>query len=393
MNIQYQGLFVLIKSALTGQKLPLLEGFVPEEADELIRSQSLVPLIYRGAFNCGVSPKSAQMQKYQMQYFQHLIQSDKQMRAVERICGAFDENNIDYMPLKGCNMKKLYPRPEMRSMGDADILIRDEQYGKIRPIMRQLGYEEVKESPYDYCWNTPELYAELHKRLFAPSQAELYRWFGDGWSKAHQAQGSRYEMSREDEYVYVFTHMAKHFRFTGIGVRHLVDLYVYRRAYPDLNEAIIEEAMTGLRLLDFYRNIRRTLDAWFEGGPSDTVTELITQRVFTSGSFGTMANKLYAEELLKDNKKDEVKGSKFKTLLAALFPPLDLMQLSYNVLYKWPILYPFFWPVRWVEVLLRRRGNISKKMRIIRDMSDDKVQAHRKAMNLMGLDFDYGEEE
>ena len=54
MNIQYQGLFVLIKSALTGQKLPLPEGFVPEEADELIRSQSLVPLIYRGAFNCSI---------------------------------------------------------------------------------------------------------------------------------------------------------------------------------------------------------------------------------------------------------------------------------------------------------------------------------------------------
>ena len=31
--------------------------------------------------------------------------------------------------------KKLYPKPELRVMGDADILIREEQYDKIKPVM------------------------------------------------------------------------------------------------------------------------------------------------------------------------------------------------------------------------------------------------------------------
>ena len=84
MNIIYQGVLVLIKSALTGQPLPLPEGFSLEAADTLIRSQSLVPLIYRGAFNCGITPQSEIMQKYQVQYFQHLVSSEKQMRAVDK---------------------------------------------------------------------------------------------------------------------------------------------------------------------------------------------------------------------------------------------------------------------------------------------------------------------
>lgn len=393
MNIIYQGVLVLIRSALTGEKLPLPAGFMLEEADKLIRSQSLAPLIYRGAFNCGISPQSEIMQKYQVRYFQHLVSSDKQTRAVEQICAAFEENGIDYMTLKGCNMKKLYPKPEMRSMGDADILIRLEQYERILPLMGQMRYKAVKESPYDFCWQGADLYVELHKRLFAPAQADLYGWFGDGWSKAKKAKGCRYEMSREDEYVYLFTHMTKHFRFCGIGARHLVDLYVYRRAYPDMDETQIEQAMESLRLLDFYRNVRKTLDVWFEDVPSDTVTELITDYVFNSGSFGTEQHKLYSEELLKASKgRNEIKNSKLKSFISAVFPPLAHMQLSYNILYKWPVLYPVYWIVRWVDILLHRRKNIGTKMKIIQNMSDEKVNAHEQMMNLMGLDFDYGEE-
>ena len=65
------------------------------------------------------------------------------------------------------------------------------------------------------------------------------------------------------------------------------------------------------------------------------------------------------------------------------------MQLSYNILYKYPILYPFFWPVRWVDILLHRRKNINMKLQIIRDMTDERMEDHQQAMNLMGLSLNY----
>jgi hypothetical protein len=392
MDTIYQGVLTLIRSALNNEKLPLPAGFTLEAAEKLIRSQSLVPLIYRGAFNCGLDLNAPLMQKYQLQYFRHLVSSDKQVRAVEQICAAFEENSIDYMPLKGCNLKKIYPTQEMRAMGDADILIRLEQYEKIKPIMQGLGYEDVKESSYDFCWKNKDLYLELHKRLFGPNEVDLCGYFGTGWEKAHQGEGFRYDMSREDEYVYIFTHMAKHFRFCGIGVRHFVDLYVYSRAYPDLDVAKIEKTMKQLRLLEFYRNVCRAFKVWFEDAPTDPVTELITQYVFTSGSFGTMENKLYSTEVIKaGQKKEEVKNSRAKSLFSALFPSLDLMQLSYNVLYKYPILYPFFWPIRWVDILIHRRKNIGKRLNIIQSMTDEKIENHQQIMNRMGLSLDFAQ--
>ena len=387
MNTIYQGLFTLVKSALTGQKLELPKGFSLEQAQTLIQTQALIPLVYPGAVLCGLDPKGELMQKYQVRYFQHFVTGERQMAAVKTLCETFEENGIDYMLLKGCNMKRLYPKPEMRTMGDADVLIRVDQYSRIKPLMEKLQYKNTKESVYDHVWERPELYLELHKRLYAPNQTVLCEYFGDGWEKAELQEGHRYGMSLEVEFAYIFAHMAKHFRICGIGVRHFIDLYVFRNAHPDMDERRIERIMKKLHMQDFYRNTMRTLEVWFEGREADEVTEMITEYTMQSGSFGTMENKLYYQELSKAGHK-KGKHSRLHSFVGALFPSLRMMRSSYYILFKWPILLPIFWPVRWVDVLRHRRKNITKRLRLVSQMSDEKVLHRERAMNLMGVNYD-----
>lgn len=168
MNTTHLGLVALLRSAITGEKLSLPDGFSLEEADSIISGQGLVPLAYVGAKNCGISLKTELMQRYKMQYGRIMLQSERQMEAVKKLLAAFEEHGIDYLPLKGCVMKPLYPQPEMRMMGDADILIRLEQYDRIKPVMQMLKYEYVKESSYDIPWKNDALYVELHKCLIPP---------------------------------------------------------------------------------------------------------------------------------------------------------------------------------------------------------------------------------
>ena len=265
MDITQQGVVTLVRSTINGEKLSLPEGFALEAADELIQKQGLLPLVYQGAYLCGVDAKSEIMQRYQKQYFRHLMRSELQMRKAEQIFKIFDEKGIDYLPVKGCLMKKLYPQPEMRMMGDADILIRREQYARIKPEMEALGFEEGVWSNYDVHWTSRELLAELHYRIFSDNHEDLYGYFGDGWSKAIQTQGSRYTFSVEDMFLYIFSHMTKHFRFCGIGARQIVDLYVYRKANPHMDEAKVEAVLGEINLLEFYRNIKKLLAVWFEG--------------------------------------------------------------------------------------------------------------------------------
>ena len=387
MNVTQQGVITLLRSAITGEKLPLPEGFDLEAADALIQKQGLLPLAYQGAYHCGINPKSERMLAYQQKYFREMLRSSRQLQKAEQLFAAFEENGIDYLPLKGCVLKKLYPQPELRPMGDADILIRMEQYEQIRPIMIRLGFTEDVKSDYDIHWISKELLAEIHFRLFGPSQEDLCRYFEDGWKVAVSSNGSRYVFSTEDTFVYVFCHMAKHFRFMGIGARQLVDLYVYRRAFPGMDEARIEAVMEQIHMLPFYWNVRRMLDVWFEGKPWDPVSEFITEYIFSGGSFGSDEKKLYTEEMLRTKGGEKVANSKARSLLFALFPGLSHMQLSYNILFRYPWLCPVFWVIRWVDILLHRRGNLRRKLNIIGGISDEGIRTHKQALEYMGLGY------
>lgn len=386
MKIQHRGLTTLLRSAVTGEKLTLPDGFSLSDVDELVRNQSLLPMAYRGALNCGVAPTDALMQQYQTAYYRIMIRSEQQMRSVGKILSAFDQHGIDYIPLKGTRLKNMYPHSEMRIMGDADILIRLEQYEQIKGLMQELGFQPNHESSYDISWENAHLYVELHKSFFDPKYPELCDYFGDGWKIAKEKNGM-FRLSPEDEFCYIFTHMMVHFRFMGIGARQIVDLFVYRQAHPDLDESAVLHTMEQLHLTEFYQNISALLRVWFEGQQSDPTTDLITEYIFSSGNWGTLERKLYSQEVMKSRENGQIRHSRLSSLMHSLFLPMGEMQLMYNVLYKHPWLCPVYYVVRWVDVLRDRPRNVLRRFGIIRSMTNEKVSEHQNLLRSVGLDF------
>ena len=82
MDITQQGVVTLLRSAITGERHTLPEGFALEAADNLVQKQGLLPMVYQGAYLCGIDVKSEIMQRYQKLYFRHLLHSEQQMRKV-----------------------------------------------------------------------------------------------------------------------------------------------------------------------------------------------------------------------------------------------------------------------------------------------------------------------
>ena len=161
MNVIQEGTICLIKSAITGAAVVLPEQFSLDRSYEMAAKQGFIPLLYEGAIRCGVPKDGALMQKMRLQTYKHMLISEQQMREVARLLETFDQQGIDHMPVKGCNMKALYPKPELRSMGDADILIRREQLPRCGEIMRSLGYKLSQESDHTDNWQSEKLYVEL----------------------------------------------------------------------------------------------------------------------------------------------------------------------------------------------------------------------------------------
>lgn len=385
MDAAHQGIITLLKSAVTGQKLPLPEGFTLSAADEILRRQSLIPLAYQGAYHCGIAVDSERMQHYRGVYLRNLMCSERQMRAAEKLFQAFDEHGIAYLPLKGCNMKKLYPQPELRVMGDADVLIHPEQHGEIAAIMAELGFVFRREDDHVFDWYSDALHVELHKSLVPPSDADYDAYFGTGWQRAVRRQGSRYGFSQEDAFVFQLAHFARHYRSAGIGCRHVVDLYVYLTAFPALDEGYMEEELSKLRLLSFYQNMKRLLGVWFHGDTTDEVTELMTAFILSGGNWGSMEAGMYAQEVKNAKKRGRVRHSGFHAVCRALFPSKSSLTYRYTVLRKAPYLLPVIWIVRWVDIVLFRPQNIRKRVRILKAVNDDVILTHQQVIDLSGL--------
>lgn len=389
MNDIQRGVVTLLRSAVTGDRLNLPEGFSMEDALPLIKKHHMLTLAYAGAVNCGISSKDATMQQLFQSYLKKMLVSERQMRDVNRIFAAFDENGIDYMPLKGCKMKALYPKPELRIMGDADILIRTEQYDRIRSIMKDLGFTEGEESNHELIWKSDSLYLELHKRLIPSYNKDYYAYFGDGWQLGVIERGTRYTMESEDEWVYLFTHFAKHYRDGGIGCRHVVDLWVWLRNHPDLNWNAIEANLTKLQLLEFCGNIRRLLRVWFEGEAGDPVTDFISQFLFDSGSWGQETSRLLSASLKASKAAGSIASGRARSWLRAFFPSAREIAPRYPILKKFPWLLPLVWPYRWIRAALFGRDTIHRRQREMSVTTVDQVEQHRQALNYVGLDFHF----
>lgn len=392
MDAMQQGIITLIRSSLTGEPLPLPEGFDLEETYPQILRHGVIAMAYDGAVRCGLDKKLPAMQKLFQGYLKCVLKSEGQMKAVERICSAFDAAGVDYMPLKGCNLKGLYPKPELRQMGDADILIRTEQYSAISLIMESLCFAEQVESDHELIWNSRELHLELHKRLIPSYNKDYYRYFGDGWQLAKVRTGTRYSMTPEDEYIYLFTHFAKHYRDGGIGCRHVADLWVWRKKHPQMDETYIVAELDKLHLLEFERNMMRVLAVWFEGAEADEKAWFITDIIFKSGAWGSKEAHAASVGAKSVAEAGSVRKGKALRMLRMIFPNAAGMQNRYPVLKKHPALVPVFWPVRWVTATLFRQDNIRKNQAELLTVTSNQIKTYQQALNYIGLDFHFKED-
>lgn len=383
-------IITLIHGALTGKAVKLPEDFSLDDVLPIIKSHTIEALAYYGALNCGVPTESPAMQQLFNRVCVLIAQSNNQVYEIGRLCKAFEENGIDYMPVKGTIIKGWYDKPEMRFMSDADILIKTEQYDKIKPIMQQLCYNEGPESECELIWDKPMgLHVELHKSLIPPVDKDFYSYFGTGWERAVciTPDKTRYELSDEDHFIFVFAHFARHYRGGGIGVKHLADLWVYLQVKNNMNTDYIAEEFKKLKLYDFYVNILHTLEVWFENKPSDDMSDLITEAIFASGAYGTHRSSVLSDAAKRSSETRSVKDAKHSKKMWLIFLPYKNMCLKYPFLKKLPFLLPIMWIVRGISAVFFKKEKIKKNFDEVKQIDGNEVEEFRKTLEFVGLEF------
>ena len=388
ISIDQQVVITLVKSALCSEGYELPEVFDFNNVIQIAKKHQIVNMVYYGGLLCGLQNHPA-MQKLVTHVCKQVFITEQQLFEIQRMFNAFQENGIYYAPIKGCLLKKMYPKKDMRAMGDADVLIKFEQYQDIVPVMNELGFEFVKDSSNELVWHKgSSLCLELHRYLVSPSHKDLFSYYENSWDFAVQSPENpyRFELTDENHFIFLFVHFAKHYRSGGIGIRHITDLWVYMSQKPDMDYDYIHSEIKKLKLFDFYTNVIDTLNVWFSQKVHNEKTDIITEFVFNSGNFGTTESALKSRAV-KTQKTQKTENVRTKFFFGLIFLPYSNMCVLYPVLKKAPFLLPVMWLVRCFDRLFFKGDTAKKHYKNIKNLTPEIIDEYKKYLLSVGLDF------
>ncbi len=275
----------------------------------------------------------------QMRAVYHL----EQMKyAYSQICQVLSREQISFIPLKGSVLRHYYPKEDMRTSCDIDILIPEERLDAAVAALVQAGYQAGKQDYHDISLFSPaKVHLELHFSVLEKSE-KLDQVLKDAWKYAIPVKGAEYKFSDEFFAFQMFAHMAYHFLGGGCGVRALMDIWVMKHKMG-LTFETGRELLKKAGIYHFAAEISRLSDACFSGGESTESMDQMLSYILSGGVFGNRKNRL---AVIKTEN-----TSTGKYVLKRLFLPLSDMKISYPILRKAPVFLPFCWIARWLRML------------------------------------------
>ncbi len=307
----------------------------------------------------------------------------------------FEQSNIAYIIIKGTEVAPYYPCPQLRTMGDTDIVVKSEQRAAAGEIMLSEGF--VNESDYDnkeWVYVNEKLKFELHDSLIYDeiiNDSKHEEYFGDFW---RYVEGNKLDWNYH--FLFLILHLRKHFMNSGVGFRQFMDIAVLAKYNEELDWALIEQKLGELGLLDFAKMCLSFCEKWFgvssplgECETDEDFYEQSTEIIFSNGIFGFDNEANFKNDALNHLRQEN--GSFFTMVGIALskaFPPYRMMILEkhYAFLKGKPFLLPIAWIYRFFRGIKYKKVGQEKK-RVFNDsfVSKEFIEQRTQLLEKWGL--------
>ena len=244
------GNFIAVISAACGNgKQPLCQPDW-DVLSQYARSQSLAALFNEGArqYEEFSSWGSYERQRLQAETVACVV---GQMRRTQRFLDLYQKllaAGLRPVVLKGILCRKLYGQmADYRPSCDEDLYLASEQIARAHEVLQQCGWRMTshpdslmfpeKLQVIGYEDDSGILPIEVHPTWAgtgSPQQAAKNACFAGAEERAVvvDVEGvSLWSLDATDHYLYLFFHLAKHFENAGVGLRQVLDLAQFQRAY------------------------------------------------------------------------------------------------------------------------------------------------------------------
>ena len=342
----------------------------------------VVPMIYNAAYNedffkeCDANFQAM----FKSSAFRYIFSQIQRTNHFLGVYKKLSEKNIKILVFKGIIFRNMYNNPDDRISSDEDILIKKEDYEKVKEFFLSEGFEFIdKGEECAYFSKSTGLCIEVSTSLFShesKAYGHLNKLFEDVFEKSIKINIDKIDiltLSHEQHLIYIVFHNMKHFLTGGFGIRQVADFSKYIETYGEyINWEKFWSDLKDLNYDTFALNLIE-ISLKYLGFNNDKITypdnitsfdelknsqkyyinsESLINDILDAGVFGasTMDRKHTALMTL-----DAVEDKKKSNRLKAVFPNVNYLKDNYTYLQKYPILLPVAWGQRILSYLKKNK--------------------------------------
>lgn len=342
----------------------------------------VVPMIYNAAYNedffkeCDANFQAM----FKSSAFRYIFSQIQRTNHFLEVYKKLSEKNIKILVFKGIIFRNMYNNPDDRISSDEDILIKKEDYEKVKEFFLSEGFEFIdKGEECAYFSKSTGLCIEVSTSLFShesKAYGHLNKLFEDVFEKSIKINIDKIDiltLSHEQHLIYIVFHNMKHFLTGGFGIRQVADFSKYIETYGEyINWEKFWSDLKDLNYDTFALNLIE-ISLKYLGFNNDKITypdnitsfdelknsqkyyinsESLINDILDAGVFGasTMDRKHTALMTL-----DAVEDKKKSNRLKVVFPNVNYLKDNYTYLQKYPILLPVAWGQRILSYLKKNK--------------------------------------
>ena len=362
MNLIQEQIIDLLNASIHNT-VPKLDYSKNIEWDNLINeanAHSITGLLYPALKNIKDNNISKEViDKLKRYTFNAAIGQSNHIKRTADILSLFNENNIPVIVLKGLVVREYYPKPDLRTMCDSDVIIHKNDLEKVRKLLLEKGFVEEEDAGHHIAFLNNSFNLEVHWTLanesFRKGQECFQERIWDDAMKIKVGGVDTLSLSLEDLALHLCAHMASHMAISGFGVRQLADLVLlveHKGNEIDWSEFNDKAKKSGLTQFStgmfkvcnylFGMEIPKELNIKYSRNDEEII-KLVVNDIFTGGVYGQRDLSFSFRAQVGYDIDDDSTFSMLKRYIQVILPPISKLSDRYAYAKKYKILLPAAW--------------------------------------------------
>lgn len=385
MNKAQEYIVQILNHSIHNKKIALNtnENILWKDILEECKIHNIESLVYYGIHSNTLKTIDKEtLEVWKKQTFMCNIYQINHIKQISNILSIFNDKNIPVIVLKGLVIRDLYPRPELRTMGDADLLVHKYDLDIVDQILKSNGYNEICRHGFHIAYCKGNSHVEVHWTI-----SDEEKWIGletftdEVWKNAIEVNigdSKSLSMNYEDLLFHLIIHKANHLKSSGFGIRQICDVALLvdkKREDINWNEFICKVkrskvdkfAMIILEICNKLFEIEFPKELEYMRVKDDTYVDILIDVIFSNGVHGKTNKISSIAKYFSDSSKKDNFITGFTNMY---FPAQDKLTNRYSYAKKNKLFLPIAWIHRLLNAIFRRDFSLSEKVKISTQGSD-----------------------